>query len=416
MTTTWTLLVAGAVSAIVLSAPLAHAAPGRPLIVTEPTGTVHIQQALPCGDPLDVRQRIAGGRVDMTPARVGEQLLVNLTRLELFLEPLSVHRACLGLEATAKFSEIGVRLASAVTFGAVPVVTTAGTVDSGVYQFLIPKDQFLIFESVRDNTQFRQPETMYQKPSEDVTGLINLRERTISIHVALAAQLHFRAGCVGDSCVIDTIKDGLETADVQGQIVPPTLDRDGDGIPDVVDNCPLTPNPSQERVATPLIAAPRDVTLHSCLDHEIGRAEATDVCTARPVLIRNNAPAQFAVGENQVTWFGNDAVDPIVTALQTITVQDTTAPTVSCTAVNMRTEAGRFQVAATDDCSGRITLTLGSYTLRDGEVIQIQETKEPGVRLVGTDTNGIRHFLVGKGQGIIKATDAAGNAAKAACQ
>jgi hypothetical protein len=183
-------------------------------------------------------------------------------------------------------------------------------------------------------------------------------------------------------------------------------------VPDVVDNCPLTANRSQESVATPVISAPPDVTLHSCTDHTIGRATATELCQARGVVIFNNEPARFAVGRNLVTWFGNDAVDPIVSAPQTVTIVDTTAPTASCTPVS--TEAPRFQVAGTDDCAGDVGLRLGSYSLANGEVIQIEETGRPGVRLVRS-TDGIRHFLVGRGEAVIRAADAAGNATNAAC-
>src|SRR5262249_36311049 len=158
--------VAGAVSAIVLSAPRAHAEVSRPLIVTEPTGTVRVQQALPCGDNLDTTRPVAGGRIEVTPATVRdpngrEQIMFELNGLDLFLAPFSVHRQCLGIEATAEFFEIGVRLAGALTFPAEAV----GTLELGQFRFTIPKDQFLIYESVLDNVRVRQPETMYQKPS-----------------------------------------------------------------------------------------------------------------------------------------------------------------------------------------------------------------------------------------------------------
>src|SRR5437773_5417883 len=239
--------------------------------------------------------------------------------MDLFLAPFSVHRECRGIEATAEFFEIGVRLAGAVLIPAEEV----GPLESGQFRFTIPKDTFLMYESILDNVPVRQPETLYQKPSEDVTGLIDLRNRTVEIHVALASRLRFRAGCVGDTCVIDEIKDGTQAADVVGPIVPPNTDRDGDGVPDIVDNCPLTPNRSQTPVATPVLTAPPDVTLSSCLDHQIGVARATDVCHARPVFVSNDAPTRFAIRSNLVTWSGNDGVDPIVTARQTVTIVDT---------------------------------------------------------------------------------------------
>jgi hypothetical protein len=410
MKTKQTLLVAGAVSAIMLSTPLVHAAGFSPLIVTHPSGSVRIQQALPCGTTLDTATRIAAGRIEVSPANLSERALFALTRLDLFLTPFSVRGACQGIEATADFSEVGLRLADAVTFSAELV----GTLDQGQYRFTIPKDQFLIYESVLDNASPRQPDTAYQKPSEDVTGLIDLRNRTVQIHVVLATQLRFRAGCVGDKCVIDETDGGTQTADVVGSITPPTQDRDGDGIPDVADNCPRTANTSQALVATPVMKAPSDVTLTSCLDHTIvGSATAVDLCDERRVLITNNAPAQFAVGENLITWFGNDGVDPIVTAQQKVTVLDKTAPAVSCTVVVPQIK--RFRVAGSDDCAGNVVLRLGRYTLANGEVIQFQDSAEPGVRLIGT-ADGIRRFSVGRGYAVINATDAAGNIANVVCQ
>jgi hypothetical protein len=53
--------------------------------------------------------------------------------------------------------------------------------------------------------------------------------------------------------------------------------------------------------------------------------------------------------------------------------------------------------------------------LGNGEVIQIQETGQAGVRLLG-DVKGVRQFQVGKGEAFITATDAAGNSANAACR
>ena len=53
----------------------------------------------------------------------------------------------------------------------------------------------------------------------------------------------------------------------------------------------------------------------------------------------------------------------------------------------------------------------------NGEVVQIQETGQPGVRLVNNISNdGIRHFQVGKGEAVITATDAAHNVSTAVCQ
>jgi hypothetical protein len=246
------LLMVGAMAMIVLSAPRASAVVFPPLVVTDPGGTVRIQQGLPCGDDLDITRRITSGRIEVTPLVIpggdrAPQVMFNLMRLELFLEPFSVQRKCRGIEATAAFYEIGLRLAIGLVFPAEEV----GPPGSGKFRFLIRKEEFLIYETVFDNAPFPQPERMYQRPSQDVTGMIDLGEGTFDIDIALAGQMRFRAGCVGNACLIDEIKDGSQGANIRGAFVSPTRDQDGDGVPDVVDNCPGTPNPSQAPDTTP---------------------------------------------------------------------------------------------------------------------------------------------------------------------
>jgi hypothetical protein len=333
--TTTRLFMSAAVTAIALSAPPAHAVGFRPLIVTDPTGSVRLQQGLPCGDDLDITRPIVGGRIEIafTSARIPPTF--NLQKMDLFLAPFSVRRQCKGGEALAEYYEIGVKLVGGASFDGVPT----GGPESSQYLFRIPKEKFLLYESILDNAPVRQPEDTYQKPSEDVTGRIDLRTGDVEIHVALASRLRFRAGCVGKRCLIDEERTGAFTADVAGRIVPPNADGDSDGVPDVVDNCPKMANPLQG--------------------------------------------------------------------------PDTTPPTASC---QPATSLGRsFQVSAVDECSGRVVLRLGPYMLGNGEIIQIQETGQAGVRFLG-EVRGNRHFQVGKGEAKISALDGSGNTATAACR
>jgi hypothetical protein len=400
-------------SAIVLSAPVALALVSK-LIITNLRGTLHVSQHVPCGGVVDVTTTIADGRMEITPllpppadTTGGGIPRFDLTRLDLFFTPFSVHHQCLGISATVAFREIGVRLTRPVRF--------TGELVDGQYHFTIPKDQFLIFESVLDNLPVRQPQTSYKRPSEDVTGMIDPRRGTAQLHIVLSSQLRFRAGCVHQHCTIDEVLDGTQTTDVSGMVLAPGTDTDADGVPDLTDNCRLIANPTQSPVSTPVLTPPPDVTLASCQDHSIGTAHASDVCNARPVIITNNAPAKFAIGSNLVTWRARDGIDPVVTALQHVTIAgpDRTAPTVSCTAGKPQT----FTVAAVDDCAGLTTLKLGAFRLTNGEVIQVEQTGKPGVRLINTVGNDkTKHFQVGKGEAIIVATDASGNVAQAACR
>jgi hypothetical protein len=389
MKTKPTLLVAG-VSAIVLQAPLVTAA-NRPLIVTDVAGAVRILQALPCGDPVDLIREVTGGRIEIVPS-ARRSPTFELTRLSVFVAPFTVERTCSGITGRAVFSEIGVSLASVVSFAA-----------NSDGRFTIPKERFLIHQAVVENGT---PQAVYKHPSEDVTGTIDLSRGTVQFHVALVSRLRFRAGCDSVRCAIDEERAGTQTVEIFGRNVFP--DSDADGVKDPSDNCPLAPNPDQTLVETPVLVPPAAITLQSCRDRRIGTARATDICYGRPVEITNDVPSRFVLGENRVTWSANNGVDPIVRAGQTVTVVP-----IACTPT--KPPGGSFQVSAADDC-GRLTIRLGSYTLADGEVIKIQETGRPGVRLLGTvGKDRIRHFQVGKGGALITAADDANNAASVVC-
>ena len=210
-------VVAGVLGAMVLSAPLATAYVPS-LIFNNLGGQLQIVQSVPCGETVNVTTSIANGIMEVTPPRVGTRVGggtgFNLTRLELFFTPFSVQHSCKGIRATAAFREIGVQLVGAVRFTGEPV----GAPEDQIYRFTIPKEEFLIFESVADNAPVPQPQTAYKRPSEDVTGLIDLRQGTSELHVVLASRLRFRAGCIRDRCRIDEELGGTLTTDLRAQI------------------------------------------------------------------------------------------------------------------------------------------------------------------------------------------------------
>jgi len=328
MKTKLTLLVAGVLSAIALTGSPVRAAGQQPLVITDLRGSVRIQLKLPCGDPVDETTSIQSGRMEIRPeilTREREVVSVtfDLMRLDMFLTPFEVHRACDGIEATAAFREIGLRLAGAVRFPGQEV----GAPGSGQYRFIIPKEQFLIYESILDNALVPQPETKYQRPSQDVFGLFDLPRNIVQLHVVVNTQVRFRVGCVRRGhCLIDQKEDVTQTADIVG----------------------------------------------------VGES-----CRVRPSV----------------------AVNPLLV---------TTPPTVSCTA-NTPPPSGFLVLASDDDCTPP-TITLGPYTLTNGEVIQLQVTAQPGIRLLHTSGDGIRRFRVGRGDAFVTATDLAGNTTTASCR
>jgi hypothetical protein len=211
MKTTLTLLRAMAVSALVLPATLAHAADPQSLILKDVSGAVRIQQRLPCDNTLDLRTSIVRGYMQMTVFEVARgEVLVDLTRLNMFLAPFRAEANCNDVRGHVDFREIGVQLASAVRFKA------ASTSESGLVYFTIPKEQFRIYQSVLMDASAPQPETGYKRPNEDVTGVLDLRRQTVELHVVLTNELHFRAGCAGGRCAIDEIRPGTITSDIRG--------------------------------------------------------------------------------------------------------------------------------------------------------------------------------------------------------
>jgi hypothetical protein len=366
-------------------------------LVTNLTGTLHIQQHIPCNGLIDKVTAVTGGQIQLSPAEgvdVPGGKSFTLTDGHVTFASFSVSGSCLGISQTRTYQAVGVQVAKAVSF-------TAAALGGNVYAVTIPKDSFLIYETALLNGE---TELGYKQPSEDVTGTIDLANRTVQMHVVLTTSIEFSIGPVHET------DSGTLTTDIAGVLVLP--DWDGDGVPDVDDNCRFTPNPDQTPVPTPVITPPPPVTLTSCLDRSIGFASAIDVCDRTAVTITNDAPAAFHAGLNVVTWTGIDGKGRVGTATQNVTVVDTTPPTVSCTAVS---PPGNSFIVAADDACGEPVIRLGTFVLNDGEQIKIEETGQGAVTFIDL-VNGFRHFHVGKGQAIVTATDSSGNVAASVCR
>jgi len=480
------LLLIASMSVTGLAAALAQGPTLQPMVVTNLTGGLRIQQGIPCTDDVDQVTPVTGGRIEITPSDgvdvPGGKAFV-LSRVNVAFAPFSIHRSCLTVDRTRSYTEINVQLARAVAFTGVP----AG---ASVYEVTIPKGDFLIYQAAVVNGE---SETGYKYPKEDVTATIDLANGTVEMRVAVATRVKFKAGCVDacpvfscEVCVVDETTDGTLTATLSGTILFP--DSDNDGVPDRADNCRFVPNADQGPVATPVVTPPGAITVNSCQDHAIGAASASDVCDATPVTISNDVPAMFAVGPNTVTWTGvdgkgrtgtatqtvtvvdttkpvftfvpgpialnncvaadlgqatavddcagtptmsnnappifpvgptivtwtaRDASNNMSTATQTVTVTDTVPPTVTCTPLGP--PGGGFRADVFDACTSTPSLKLGTFDLAVGEHIKIEEVGKPGITHVNT-VNGIRHFLVGKGEAIIVATDGSGNVAQTYCR
>jgi len=187
MTRKWTLLSFGLLIALGLSPSTSHGADTVAMAITGLTGTLQIQQHIPCSQTLNQTTDVTAGMITLTPAEgvdVPGGKLFALTRASLAFAPFSLSGTCHLFSRTRAYSALNVDLARAVSFVAAP----AG---GGVYSVTIPKDDFLIFEAAIVNND---PENGYKHPSEDVTGTIDLTNGTVQMHVVLATLVHFDLG------------------------------------------------------------------------------------------------------------------------------------------------------------------------------------------------------------------------------
>jgi hypothetical protein len=409
---------------------------------------------------------------------VGADKRFVLTRANASFGPFSIHRSCLGFDRTRNYTEVGVQLGQAVSFLAtgaggglynltipkenVRLFTAAvvnGDLDTGVKQpseditgtINLTTGAFSMHVVLATRVHFEAGcvpglgcvinETDDGTLTADITG-------TIVFPDADADGVPDRT----DNCRFTA---NPTQALVPTPVVSPpfaiTLNSCADRnfgravAADVCDAGPVTltnnaPNPfavganlvtwtgedSQGRLGTatqmvtvvdttdPIFTfVPPDVSMTNCGPAPLGLPTATDDC-AGTVGFTNNAPASFPVGTTIVTWTASDASGNTATASQSVHVVDTVAPDVSCAPA--APPGGTFLVTATDACSPPI-IRLGSFVLANGERIKIDEVGKPGITLIGTvGPDRIRHFHVGKGEGLITATDPSSNVGSAVCR
>lgn len=347
------LLLIGGLAGIM--APAAARAQGslQPMVVTNLTGNLHIQQGLPlwCDDVVKTTP-VTQALLRITPAEgfdvPGGKSFV-LTGANVSFAPFAISGSCAGYSETRDYSIVGVQVVRAVRFTAVPSVPD-------VYHVTIPKADFLIYQASIVNGAL---ETGYKRPRQDVTGTINLANGTIQFVVVVATKIHFEAGCVpGLGCVFDEDKAGTVTASLSGSIVFP--DSDGDGVPDRLDNCPLVANREQDKVP-PIIRVPSAVTVATCVAPRIGPVLGWDICRDLPATVTDDAPDPFRPGTNAITWTAEDAQGHVSSTRQTVTVVDSTPPVFTSLPMDLtRNDCGPAPLGlptAEDDCGGTPALT-----------------------------------------------------------
>jgi hypothetical protein len=273
-------------------------------LVVDTGGQMHVELELPYADDADRVVPVTMGRVELAPVQFMPHFGARfwLTRMSLSFGDFSIDRLVYGDHS---FTSVGVDLDGAVSFWGIEA-------PAGVYTFLIPHDYFTAYGVARDNGEINAGT---QHPLEDVTGTIDLNANTFS---AQAVFLKHRTIAYHDVT-------GRFTITLTGKIAPPA-DTDGDGVPDVRDNCVLTRNPRQDLIASPVITAPPSLYAYSCDVLSFGTVTGVDVCSAQPVVVANDAPPKFGEGTTLVTWMGQTAVGAVGTAVQSVEVVDKTRP------------------------------------------------------------------------------------------
>jgi uncharacterized repeat protein (TIGR01451 family) len=120
----------------------------------------------------------------------------------------------------------------------------------------------------------------------------------------------------------------------------------------------------------PSITCPADVIIAA----DAGTCGATNVALGSPtasdncgtVTVTNDAPAQFSVGTNVVTWTVTDGSGNTTTCQQRVTVRDTQAPTINCPGnIDVAADPGQcsksnvtYTVTASDNCSGVTVVSI----------------------------------------------------------
>ena len=104
----------------------------------------------------------------------------------------------------------------------------------------------------------------------------------------------------------------------------------------------------------------------------IGTPQVTDNCGV--LNLSNNAPDEYVVGENIITWIATDVSGNIAEYLQTITLVNTLTPTAVCNDITLTLEEGIVVISTEDinngsfDECGEVTLSINQTEFDESHI------------------------------------------------
>ena len=139
---------------------------------------------------------------------------------------------------------------------------------------------------------------------------------------------------VGDASATDTIGVESITNDSPGIFNLGTTLITWSAIDTVGNVATAVQNVTIVDSTAPTITAPADITIEatSANDNTISLSLPTASDAVSDVMLENDAPLEFSLGETIITWSATDAAGNSATATQKVTVTDTTAPTITAPA------------------------------------------------------------------------------------
>ncbi len=220
------------------------------------------------------------------------------------------------------------------------VVEATGRLTSVDIGTAVAADIFDVSVSSNQPEQFPLGDTVVTWNAEDINGNSNSGQQTITVQdttaptITVPADVNKEATAVltpvnvGNATANDLVDGDVSTsnnAPAEGFAIG-TTSVTWSAVDSHGNQATATQHVTINDTTAPLLTAPADVTVEAAgklTTAAIGSATASDIFD---VVVSNNAPAQFPLGDTVITWTAEDANGNTASSQQTVTVQDTTPP------------------------------------------------------------------------------------------